>query len=528
MVLMDHVEKMIKIIDGEKNVDVLAGMVRYMIKENNVLRDRIAEAERLQAEKAQMQLNFEEQIKSFRREIYGKSSEKRPRASDRPRDKSQEDASIFSQAAFPAPDTREDQKNKKLKDKWKNIPEETIDCEINAASLKAESESRGLANPSSSQWQEIEGAYDTVTTIQINERSYLKQIFRKKKYKLKEEFNTEQDKDVIITADGPAALLPGMNYATEVVASVIADKYVSHMPLERQTRQMESLGLTGMKTSTLSRMCALGAASLEPTAAKILKELVGSDLALHLDETPWPIQKEKDGYMWVISNRYGSYYFFKPTRSGQVIKEKLVGYSGRVLTDGFGGYNILEEIGIEQGFCWGHGRRKFFALESHDESVKPILDDIDILFAIEREAKSFEQLKSLRAERSAPVVLRLQQRLFEEYPNSRPGSEKRKAIEYITKRWKGFTMFLRDERLPLSNNEAERTIRHAVVGRKAYYGSATHSGAETAATLFTVIESAKKNDVDPRTYLLMALKQLASGEPVPTPLEYAKSLRCQN
>ena len=515
-------------IEGEKSVEVLAGMMRFMIKENNILRERIAEAERLKAEKDQMQLNFEEQVKSFRREIYGKSSEKRPQASDRPRDKSQEDALIFSQAAFPAPDARADQKNKKLKDKWKNIPEETIDCDINAASLKAESEIRDLENPSSEQWQELEGAYDTVTTIQINERSYVKQIHRKKKYKLKDEFNKDQEKDVIITAEGPAALLPGMNYQTEVVSSVIADKYISHMPLERQTREMESLGLVGMKTSTLSRMCALGAASLEPTAAKILRELIGSDLGLHLDETPWPIQKEKDGYMWVISNRYGSYYFFKPTRSGQVIKEKLIGYSGRVLTDGYGGYNILDEIGIEQGFCWSHARRKFFALESHDESVKPILDDIDVLFAIEREAKNFDELKRLRAERSAPVVLRLQQRLFDEYPNSRPGSEKRKAIEYVTKRWVGFTMFLRDERLALSNNEAERTIRHAVVGRKAYYGSATHSGAETAATLFTVIESAKKNDVDPRTYLLMALRRLAFGEPVPTPLEYAKSLRCQN
>ena len=525
---MDHTEKMIKLIEGEKNVDVLAGLVRFMIKENNILRDRIAEADRVKAEKDQMHLNLDEQVKSLRREIYGKSSEKRTKASDRSRDKSQEDALIFSQAAFPAPDSRESQKNKKLKDKWKNIPEETIDCDIDAASLKAESESRGLENPSSDQWQELEGAYDTVTTIQIVERSYVKQIHRKKKYKLKDEFNRDEEKDVIITADGPPGLLPGMNYATEVVGSVIADKYVSHMPLERQTREMESLGLVGMKTSTLSRMCALGAASLEPTAAKILKELIDSDLALHLDETPWPIQKEKDGYMWVISNRYGSYYFFKPTRSGQVIKEKLIGYSGRVLTDGFGGYNILDEIGIEQGFCWGHGRRKFFALENHDESVKPILDGIDVLFAIEREAKSFEELKRLRAERSAPVVLRLSQKLFEEYPSSRPGSEKRKAIEYMTKRWTGFTMFLRDERLPLSNNEAERTIRHAVVGRKAYYGSATHSGAETAATLFTVIESAKKNDVDPRTYLLMALRQLASGEPVPTPLEYAKSLRCQN
>jgi transposase len=351
-------------------------------------------------------------------------------------------------------------------------------------------------------------------------------VHKKKKYKLKPEFN-DLDKDVIITASGPDQLLPGMNYSTDFVASVVADKYISHMPLERQTREMESLGLTNIKTSTLSRLSALAAGSLETIQVKVLAELKLTDLALHLDETPWKIQNknQKDGYMWVISNRYGSYYFFKPTRSGQVIKEKLIDYSGPVLTDAYGGYNILDETDIKQGFCWAHARRQFLPLEEHDPTVKPILDDIDNIFEIERRAKSFEELKVLRDKESRSVVVRLRERLFAEYPNSRDGSQKRKAIEYLIKRWNGFTLFLDDTRLPLSNNEAERTIRHAVVGRKNYYGAATHSGADTAATLFTVIESCKKNDIDPRTFLLMSLQCAARGEDLVTPLAYARSLR---
>ncbi len=88
---------------------------------------------------------------------------------------------------------------------------------------------------------------------------------------------------------------------------------------------MESLGLKGMKNSTLSRHCALAAAALEKLQEKILADLLKTDLALHIDETPWKIQNknEKDGYMWVISNRTAAYYFFKPTRSGQVLREKL-------------------------------------------------------------------------------------------------------------------------------------------------------------------------------------------------------------
>ncbi|MBK7889874.1 MAG: transposase [Bdellovibrionales bacterium] len=115
--------------------------------------------------------------------------------------------------------------------------------------------------------------------------------------------------------------------------------------------------------------------------------------------------------------------------------------------------------------------------------------------------------------------------LLEEYPNSRDGSQKRKAIQYISKRWPGFELFLNDTRIPLSNNEAERTIRHAVMGRKNYYGAGSHSGAETAATLFTIIESCKKNDIDPRTYLLRVLTWLTEGDEIETPLSYARRIR---
>jgi transposase len=401
---------------------------------------------------------------------------------------------------------------------------------MSATDLQAESASRGILNPSSDQWSELPGVFDRVTTIQIIERSYEKQVHLKSKYRLKDEFNPDRDeKDVIVTAGGPESLLPGMNYTTEFVASVVSDKYVSHMPLDRQTKEMHSLGLHGIRTSTLSRFCALSAASLEEMCERIKDELLeeAKRIALHLDETPWRIQNkdQKDGYMWIISSRLGSYYFYKPTRAGEVIREKLEGYTGRVLTDGFSGYNVLDEIGIEQGFCWSHGRRGFIPIEKDDPGAKAILDDIDELFRIERKAKSFDELKVLRDIESRKVVERLRTKLIDEYPKSRPKSLKRKAIEYLMKRWVGFTLFLDDIRLPLSNNEAERTIRHAVVGRKSYHGSNNHSGAETAATHFTIIETCKKNEIDPRQFILMTLKRIAAGLPVWTPLEYAKHLR---
>lgn len=513
-----------QILESEKDPRILRALIADLVEHNSKLKGRIEEIERHNAEKDQTAFNLEERVKLLRRQIFAKSSEKRNEATDRPRDKSQTEALLFSQAAFPSEVLRDVQKGKAKGQGLKTVVIEQ--CMLDSE-LKSESSDRGVANASADQWVDT-GLVDEVIKIQLIERRYVREVHRKHKYKLKSESNPDVEKEVIVTAPGVAELLPGMNYTTEFVASVVADKYISHMPLERQIREMESLGLTGMKSSTLSRMCALSAASLEPLQERILREdLIPSDLALHLDETPWKIQNknEKDGYMWVISNRYASYYFFKPTRSGQVLKEKLGSYSGPALTDGFSGYNVLAELGIAQAYCWAHVRREFLPLEEHDPTVKPILDLIDELFAIEREAKSFDELLILRTRKSRPTLNRLQSLLMEEHPRSRPGGQKRKAIEYTTKRWEGLTLFVTDTRLPLSNNEAERTIRHAVVGRKNYYGSGNHAGGDTAATLFTIIESCKKNDIDPRSFLIMSLQKAARGETLETPLAYARRTR---
>jgi len=133
--------------------------------------------------------------------------------------------------------------------------------------------------------------------------------------------------------------------------------------------------------------------------------------------------------MWVISNSRGSYYFFKPTRSAKVISEKLLGYNGPVVTDGFNSYDdVLNAAKIPHAYCWAHVRREFLPLESHDPTVKPILDLIDKIFAVERKAKDFTELLKLREEESAEHLKKLHALLEEEHPKSRSQSQKRKAI----------------------------------------------------------------------------------------------------
>jgi hypothetical protein len=223
----------------EEHPEVVARLLASMQAENERLREVLRQIETEKALREQAQLNFEENLRILRREIFGKSSERRVEATDRPRDKSQTDALIFSQSAYPAPESRENAKAQ--------IPKEIIEHVISDESLRSESAVREIANPAASQWQELKNVFDDVTLLQVHERRYVLELHRKKKYKLKSEFNTS-DKDVILTAEGPSGLLPGMNYTTEFVASVVADKYISHMPLERQTREMESLGVKNIKT----------------------------------------------------------------------------------------------------------------------------------------------------------------------------------------------------------------------------------------------------------------------------------------
>ena len=387
---------------------------------------------------------------------------------------------------------------------------------------------RELPEPSAEQWEEISGFYDESTEITLLERTYKLEKHRRKKWRLKPEHNAAE-KEVIITAPGPAKLLPGCTYSIDFAVSVVADKYISHMPLERQKREMESLGLKKIHTKTLYNLCMAASVHLEPVAERIRKDILASQLCIHCDETPWPIQikQQDDGYMWVMANRAGSYYCFEPTRSGKVIVKTLEGYAGPVLADGYVGYNRLRAMqGITLANCWAHARRKFTDIqENYPQETTEILDIIEDLFKVERKAKTFTELEKLRMEESRGIVEKIKEWLTMPHEAARPGNYLEGAINYCLNQWSGLTIFLNDVRVPLTNNEAERTIRHAVMGRKNFYGSRTHNGADTAATLYTIIESCKKVELDPRTYINMALKLSAKGQAVPTPLEHARIAR---
>ena len=264
----------------------------------------------------------------------------------------------------------------------------------------------------------------------------------------------------------------------------------------------------------------------------IKEELLKGNRTVHIDETPWAINnsKQKDGFMWVMSHQGGSFYHFADTRSASVAKELLGSYKGPVLTDGYSSYksHLEKKEGIKLAHCWSHARRKFIEVQKSapkDKDCERVLDLMGELFKIERRGTTYEVLKELRQKESKEILDKLLSVYEELLPKARVESGLKKAIDYSLKRWKGLTLFLEDERIPLTNNEAERTIRHSVMGRKNFHGSRTQRGAKTAEILYTVIESCKKVELDPKDYILMVVKNKLENKLVKTPLEYAREIR---
>ena len=505
-------------IEQETNVEVLRAFSKIAIAEIERLHKSNARLSTKLAEQSQQKLCIEETLHILRKRLFGHGQEKAP-GRDVSRPRGEDDKQLLLHAASFAPEPPSEE--------TKKLTAETAVYEMTEDALMIDAFARGYTEAKATDWEEIRGLTDDSVEITVTERIYKRVVHKRKKYRFKPSVGTE--KEIIVTAPGPEKLLPGCTYSADFAVSVVMDKYGDHIPLERQTRRMASAGLGGVEVKTLYNLCQATAVHLEGVAEGIRKDIQSVPVAVHADETPWHIfgEKDDDGYLWVISNQAGAYYRFEPTRSGKVIVEMLKGYKGPVVSDAYGGYNRLKQIPeITIAHCWSHARRKFLDIrDNHPKECDEIVFMIDDLFAIERKARDWEALKRLREEESKPKINAIREWLFGQRPVHLPGSGMRKAIDYALKHWTGLTAFLKDVRIPLSNNDAERAMRHSVMGRKNFYGSKTINGADTAATLYTIIESCKRVELDPRKYIRYVIGEHHHDRKPLTPLAYAKSIR---
>jgi transposase len=215
-------------------------------------------------------------------------------------------------------------------------------------------------------------------------------------------------------------------------------------------------------------------------------------------------------------------FFYSRDRGGEHPEQHLASYAELMQADAYAGFNLLYEAGrkggpIVEAACWAHARRKFFDLARINKA--PIASEavarIDALFTIEREINGLAppQRVDVRTERSRPLVIELESWLREQRARVSKNSDTGNAIDYSLKRWAGLgwaalTRFLDDGRLCMINNAAERELRAVAVGRRNWTFAGSDEGGQRAAAVYTLIATAKLNDVDPKAWLADVLARL--------------------
>jgi transposase len=314
----------------------------------------------------------------------------------------------------------------------------------------------------------------------------------------------------------------------QLLAQVLFGKYGAHLPLNRQSEIYAKEGVA-LDVSTLADWVGACAATLMPLVKAIASHVFVAE-RIHADDTTVPVLakgKTRTGRLWVYVRDDAPFggpappaavYYYSPDRTGEHPGRHLAGYSGLMQADAYAGFNGLYVEGRKPGpiieaACWAHGRRKFYELADLRKAPLAIeaVRRIDELFAIEREINrlSADQRLAVRRERSRPLINELEAWMRQERRKLSSGNPLAKAINYSLERWAALTRFLDDGRVCLSNNAAERALRGIAVGRRNWTFAGSDSGGRRAAAIYTLIETAKLNDVDPRVWLADVLARIA-------------------
>jgi transposase len=319
----------------------------------------------------------------------------------------------------------------------------------------------------------------------------------------------------VVTAPGPAQVIPSGRYAPAFAVGVAVAKYADHLPLERQVRMMAREGLI-VDSQTLWDQLNAVAHHLEPTYEALGRRALQAPV-INVDETRWGIMgsaKAAAGTVWGVRAPTVAFYRILPGKSADDGRKVLGGYRGTVVADGFAVYDVLARDGpaFTLAHCWAHAKRKYDEIAEHWPSACAEIGAlIGELYAVERlvpgpfpgNAAAQALRRQLRHDRSRPLLDRIWH--WATVQVGLPRSDFGKAVRYMLERWEGLTRFVEDPRVPLDNNAAERALRGPVVGRKNHYGSRSLRGTQVAALFYTLCETAKLVGVDPNVYLLRAL-----------------------
>jgi transposase len=324
----------------------------------------------------------------------------------------------------------------------------------------------------------------------------------------------------IIIADLPSRPLPKAIAGAGLLAQIVIDKYVDHLPLYRQ-QQRFSREQVNIPYSTITDWVS-GTCTLITPLYEALKKRVLQSKYLHADETPIKVlDKDKKGsthrgFYWVYHNSLDDLVFFdyQPGRGREGPQHVLQGYTGFLQTDGYQVYNIIEDkTDAVLLHCWAHARRKFHeSLQSDPERASQALDLIGKLYAVERTAKAenlcAEQVQKRRYEKSVPVLQELKIWMTQTYIQAIPKSPIGKAIAYSLQRWDKLIIYTTDGSLNIDNNPVENAIRPVAIGRKNYLFAGSHDAAQRSAMLYSLLGTCKLHGLNPFEWLKDTLQKI--------------------
>ena len=376
---------------------------------------------------------------------------------------------------------------------------------------------------------------DVTETLEVIPRSW------KVIQHVREKF-TCRDCEGISQPPAPFHVTPRGWAGPSLLAMIVFEKFGQHQPLNRQAERYVREGVP-LSLSTLADQVGACTVALMALFERLRAHVMAAE-RLHGDDTTVPVLargKTDIARSWVYvrdDRPFGgtappaAVFYYSRDRSGQHPQAHLATYTGILQADAYGGYGKLYAINRSPGLvleagCWAHARRKFFVLADIESAarrksqgkqpaaISPLcleaVTRMDALFGIERDINGCgaDQRRARCEERSAPLVADLHAWMREQRGKLSGANDVARAMDYMLKRWAAFTRFLDDGRICLTNNAAERALRGIALGRKSWLFAGSDRGGQRAAVMYSLIVTAKMNDVDPQAWLAHVLANIA-------------------
>jgi transposase len=344
---------------------------------------------------------------------------------------------------------------------------------------------------------------------------YVKQYIRPKYVQPLNEIN-----NTVITASLPGRMMEKCMAGEGLLAQIVTDKYMDHLPMHRQLQRFQRAGVT-IAQSTISDWMKQALLMLIGLYELHKKQVLNSAY-LHADETTIKVQDETKkgkthlGYYWVYHNSIEKIVLFdyREGRGREGPNDILKDYKGYLQTDGYIAYDDFDKRpGITLLHCMAHARRKFAeALQNDPARAEHALSMFQQLYAIERrikeEALTDDALLQLRQEETVPILKALKEWMTAEYSKVLPKSPVGQAIGYCLPRWEKLSIYTTNAILNIDNNPVENAIRPVAIGRKNYLFAGSHEAAQRAAMIYSLFATCKAHNINPYVWLKDVLERM--------------------